>query len=223
MKAYITKHPKDPYTVLAQGKEVYATTDGGVTWDPSGPKGIAVKGYVRRVVIQPKTFTWMAGTSKNGQIWRREGPTWKLVSNHSDKNAYVTNMAFSPHDYRVLYVTYGGCAPHRRIQRLELTPHAGWMGIWITGDLPVKHLPSGEKLYINAIAGDGYKDNVVYIATNKGVFRGEAGNPLGYYWWKDYNTGLPLVEVKDLLVDPSSKELRIATYGRGAWTIVTGP
>jgi len=33
---------------------------------------------------------------------------------------------------------------------------------------------------------------------------------------------LPLVEIKDILVDPSSKELRAGSWGRGAWSVVTG-
>ncbi len=71
--------------------------------------------------------------------------------------------------------------------------------------------------------GDGHKANVAYVGTDRGVFRGEAPYEGGIWSWKPYNDGLPLVEVRDLLVDPTSKELRAATWGRGAWTVITGP
>ena len=73
------------------------------------------------------------------------------------------------------------------------------------------------------IAGDAYDENVAYVGTDKGVFRGQAACTGCLWLWKDYSDGLPLVEIKDLLVDPSSKELRAASWGRGAWGVITGP
>ncbi len=222
--AYITGHPKDANTVLAQGNEVYVTTDGGQTWTPSGPKGSNVKGYVKRIVIQPQTSTWYAGTS-GGQIWYRKAGTWYLGSSHPDKGAYVTNMVFAPTNNKVLYATYGGCDPYRRIERFDVQAD-GSIGIstFIAGSLPTKHIPSGANVNIRTIAGDGHSDLIVYVGTDKGIFQGKSTCGYGSctWTWKPYNDGFPLVIVNDLLVDPTSKELRAATYGRGAWTVITG-
>ncbi|MFQ5820220.1 MAG: CARDB domain-containing protein [Candidatus Heimdallarchaeota archaeon] len=224
--SYITVHPNDANTLLAQGNEVYLTTDGGKIWKPIGPSGknVPINSKIKRVVIQPKTFTWYAGNSQ-GQIWYRKAGTWYLGSSHPDKGAYVTYMVFAPTNHKVLYVTYAGCDPYRRIERFEVQTD-GSIGIstYIAGNLPTKHISTGTKVKINAIAVDGYSDLVVYIGTDHGIFQGKAppSCPACMWTWKPYNDGFPLVIVYDLLVDPTSKELRAATFGRGAWTVMTG-
>lgn len=231
--AYITVHPKFDDFLLSQGQSVYATTDGGKNWTPQGPgmvKGTKVEGYVRRVVFQPKTFTWIAGTSK-GEILYRQAGTWYWLDKHPDKGAYVTNMAFAPTNHKVLYVTYAGCDAYRRIQRFEMKADGSWQGDWIAGSvwaansLPVEHkwAKSKAEVEIWCIAGDGYSDTVAYVGTDRGVFRGQRMTGSSEWSWKPYNTGLPWAEVRDLLVDTKSKELRAATFGRGAWTVITGP
>ncbi|UCE07095.1 MAG: hypothetical protein JSW07_03400, partial [bacterium] len=240
--AYMTVHPMNPKYLLSQGEEVHATWDAGEHWVKKGPKGKNVKGFVKRVVFQPKTHYWFAGTNK-GQIWytKNEGGYWELIDSHYDATAWITCMSFAPTNHNVLYVTYRGCQPYRRIQRLEMNAKGEWNGTWITDNLPIKHVPAGTNLSyisgnvpvidksfvtnvkIHCIAADGYSDLVAYVGTDKGVFRGEAVCGTCIWNWKPYNNGLPLVIVKDLLVDPKSKQLRAATFGRGAWGIITGP
>lgn len=231
--AYVVKHPNDATgkTLFAQGDQVYRTDDGGSTiWDKIGPKGSNVKGYVKRIVVQPKTFTIVAGNSK-GQIWYSSTGgvgTWKLMSNHPDPHAFVESMAFAPSNRNVLYVLYRGADPYRRIQRFEMNKQGSWNGGWIADDLPTKHVFATyagltRPLDIRTIAADGHSDLVAFVGTNKGVFRGEASCATCMWHWKPYNDGLPLVQVNDLLIDPTSKELRAATFGRGAWTVITGP
>ena len=57
---------------------------------------------------------------------------------------------------------------------------------------------------------------------DKGVYRYTHSQPT-YASWSAYNSGLPLVQVRDLTIDPFSKMLIAATWGRGAWTAITGP
>jgi hypothetical protein len=221
--SYITVHPKDANTVFAQGDQVYYTDDGGKTWETKGPKGIAVKGDVTRVVIQPQTFNWLAGTDK-GQIWEVPSGgvgTWHRVDEHPD-HAIIVSMAFAPTNHEVLYVAYQNCDPYRRVQRLEKDASGTWIGTWVSGNYwgTTGNLPAN--VYVMAIVGDGHSDSVVFVGTNKGVFRGDVNAPL-YDMWHPYNDGLPLIEITDLLVDNTSKELRAATFGRGAWSVITGP
>jgi len=214
--AYITVHPNSADYLLSQGKEVYATTNGGVKWTPRGPKGSNVKGNVTRVVIQPNTFTWIAGTIK-GQIWYTStgGSPWYLLFDHPDE-VPVTSLAFAPTDYKVLYVTFNGGSAYMRIWRLVMNPGPPetWSPYNITDNFPTNRHPV-------VIAGDGHSADKAYIGTESGVFRGvDTG---GTWNWQPYSKGLPLADIRDLLVDPSSKELRAATYGRGAWSVITGP
>jgi len=229
MNAFITVHPNDPDRLLSQGPEVYSTSDGGKNWHPSGPAGTidgtVVSGFVRRVAFQPVSTRWIAGTSE-GQLWwsADEGTSWKLLYQHPQVKAkpQVVNMAFAPTNANVLYVIFdiGAGQGYSRIVRLHLNlddPAQPTVAAYLGAGLPTDLDPE-------SIAGDGHAGDTVYVGTNQGgVYRWDATQP---YWlaWETYNRCLPeTVEVRDLLVEPTGKELRAGTWGRGAWSVVTGP
>lgn len=223
-RAHITAHPNDPggNYLLSQGDQVYVTTDGGKNWYPKGPQGTNVKkdSFVTRVVVQPTTFTWIAGNSK-GQIWYTSNPNagWTLLDEHPF-DAGVRSMAFSPADHKVLYVTFNasGTQGYTRIWRYEMNPGppVTWSPSNITDNFRVDLSPQ-------VISGDGHDADIAYVGTNAGgVYRWDAAKPT-YESWQPYNFCLPgAVDVRDLIVAPN-KELRAATWGRGAWSVVTGP
>jgi photosystem II stability/assembly factor-like uncharacterized protein len=217
--SFITVHPNDAKgdTVLSQGDQVYVTQNGGKSWMPKGPKGSNVKGSITRVVVQPKTFDWVAGNDQ-GQIWCTPygGSPWEILFEHPE-NAPVRSMAFAPPDYRVLYVIFGGGQDYMRLWRFVLNPGppSSWSPSNITDNFPSERIPM-------VISGDGHDTGIAYVGTDKGIYRWQDGKPT-YESWQLYDDGFPLVKVNDLLVDPTSKQLRAATFGRGAWTVVTGP
>ena len=238
---WITLHtnPNTDKYILSGGDQVYASTDGGMNWYAKGPVPKHVKAKkktqtlvkenseIRRVVVQPKTYDWFAGNSK-GQIFYTSNPImgWSLLFNHP-YDAEVTSLAFAPTNHKVLYATFRTTVKQAyfRMMRFEFHPPPQAISMsYITDNLPVKHMqPDNVDVKINVIAGDGHSDLVAYAGTNKGVFRGKAACD-GCTWnWKSYNDGLPLAIVNDLLVVPKTKELRAATQGRGAWTVITGP
>lgn len=211
---YITVHPDNANSLLSR---THFTTDGGTKWDPNG------FGTTEKVIFQPETFNWFAGTNA-GQIWysEDEGQTWTWLYGH-DHNASVVSMAFAPTNRDVLYVIFntGGNNLHTRILRLSLdldplNPQAD--PTFIGQGFPLQK----EFAKLNVISGDGYSENIAYVGTNHGVYRWVGTAPT-WYQWQPYNDGFPMVDVKDLLVQPSTKELRAATYGRSAWSVITGP
>ena len=223
---YITVDPNYPNTLLAAGssgdsnqnRQVYVTNDAHLgpkcTWIAKGPIGKTVKGRVTRVVIQPQTTHWFAGTDR-GQIWYTSAKTqgsWNLIDSHPNE-APITCMAFSPKDNDVLYALYGWGDSYRRIQRLEYTPSGGWNGTWITDNLDVLTRP-------RVICGDGFRSDVAYVGTEHGVFRWDGTKPT-YGSWQPYIDGLPLTTIVDLKVGPKNT-LYAATKGRGVWHVITG-
>ncbi len=215
---YITAHQLYPNELLAQGDRGYVTLDGGDNWFSLGVAegDPAFRGYVTRLVVQNSNpFYTFAGTN-TGQIWY--GPTerqWDQLSSHPD-GAMVRSMAFAPSNYKVLYVAFKGGQAYNRIWRFVLLDgYPFWSAENITENFP------SDKT-IKVIAGDGYNDEIAYVGTEEGVYRW-VGSEAKYKSWKPYSTGLPMANVSDLLVDPTSKELRAATNGRGAWRVITGP
>lgn len=223
-KAYIIAHPKNYDRVLSVGEVVFGSDDGGQFWKKKGPKGPMVKGHVTRILIQNTTMDWFVGTSK-GQLWKTNngGVSWTMIDEHVN-NAPVKSMAFAPTDYRVLYVAYSDSDPtgYWRIRRLELVPQGNWQGTSISGSIDGFFSRGLPNLKIYVISGDGHRSDLAYIGTNQGVYLWDQALPMNNQW-QAYNDGFPNTIVTDLLVDPSSKELRAATFGRGAWTVVTGP
>lgn len=230
---WITLHsnPKLDKYVLSAGDQVYASTDGGMNWDPKGPnptaKNVRKNSHIRRVVVQPKTYDWFAGNS-NGQVFYTSNPImgWDVLFEHP-YDAEVTSLAFAPGNHKVLYATFKTSEKQAyfRIMRFEFHPLPQAISkSYITDNFPVKHKhPDDKNVMLNVIAGDAHSDLTAYVGTNKGVYRGKTTCD-GCTWnWQPYNTGLPLAIVSDLLVVPESKELRAATQGRGAWTVITGP
>lgn len=223
-------NPSTDKYILSGGDQVYASTDGGMNWYPKGPnpkaKNVKKNSKIRRVIVQPKTYDWFAGNSK-GQIFYTSNPIggWTLLFAHP-YDAEVTSLAFAP-NHKVLYATFETSVKqaYTRIWRFEMNPppQEKWSIFNITDNFPVKHKKPGDTdVKINVIAGDGHSDLVAYVGTDKGVFRGKTSCS-GCTWnWQPYNDGLPLAIVNDLLVVPKTKELRAATRGRGAWTVMTG-
>jgi hypothetical protein len=88
---------------------------------------------------------------------------------------------------------------------LTTTRGASWTDV--SGNLP--NIP------VNDIVIDPDLTNTIYIATDIGVFVSTTGGTN----WALLGTGLPRVAVLGLRLQRSSRILRVATHGRGAWDI----
>jgi hypothetical protein len=239
--SYITFRPGNTSFVAIAGEQIYATEnatdfkmDGNIRrstaiWKARGPEGANVHGRITRVIFQPDTGTWYAGTSE-GQIWRSDHgirTTWKLIWERDHDKANVVSMAFAPTDRDVLYVLYSGGDPYRRVLRLQ------GLSAGVTGTPMGNNLPENREWLV--ISGDGYNAERVYVGSEKGVFQGDVSRPT-YDQWKPYNNGLPAIRINDLVVPTGrrnqaapttgmapERRLFAATRGRGVWVVDPGP
>jgi photosystem II stability/assembly factor-like uncharacterized protein len=222
---YIAHDPDLPGNLLAVGNQVYYTYDGGKSWEGVGPNDTKFNGPVTRVAIQNRgnRFVWVAGT-ENGQLWILNKPhtyfsskPWKQFFERDGDPAQVQSIAFSHSDPDVFYVAFDGGSDSERIYRFKmynLDP------VSLLYDNVTYNLPPSIKP--NVIAGDPNEPFVAYLGTNKGVWRWELQTE-SIEKWCHYNTGLPLTNVTDLLPVPQTGSIIAATYGRGAWSVITGP
>jgi CARDB len=239
--SYITFRPGNPDFVAIAGEQIYAsdnatdfTMDGNIRrsaaiWSARGPEGKNVHGRITRIIFQPDTGTWYAGTTE-GQVWRSDHgiqTTWKLIWERDHDKASVVSMAFAPTDRDVLYVLYSGGDPYRRVLRLQ------GLSSGVTGTPMGNNLPENREWLV--ISGDGYSADRVYVGTDKGVFQGDVSRPT-YDQWKPYNNGLPAIRINDLVVPTGrrnqaapttglapERRLFAATRGRGVWVVDPGP
>ena len=230
----IAVDPLDPLHVLAQGWSVQESLDGCDSWNLAGPPSVINfdggfrmrHGNIRRVVFHPSNKgEWFAGTDMAGEIWfRSSGGDWSLknlIFAHDDSDARVASMAFAPPDPSVLYVSFDRVQKDRRLLRLKRNDDGTFTSEYIGSNLPVRHVPSQTPVLIRCLVGDPYLSNVVYVGTDKGVFRGEeiAGEYGSFWTWQPYNDGLPLVDVRKLIPIRNTGELRAGTMGRGLWAV----
>ena len=222
--ANIAVSPTDPYRLIGGGDQAYVTSDGGGSWTKTGPtgktlvpSGAVVRGFVSRVVFGATRDEWMVGTQQ-GQIWYTNdaGATWYRLFEHA-KLARVNSLQCAPDSTGVVYAVFSSGDPGARDAYVveKLAGGAGnWKATRTTGDLPTQT----RKLQV--MAGEAWSSTRAFVGTDAGVYKGES---IGGVWsWKPYNDGLPLADIRDLVVDPTSGELRAATYGRGAWRVITG-
>ncbi len=218
--------PVFPKSIYVGGQQVQFSNNGGDDWQQIGPSDPKKQADVVQVLMKPVTplagEVLYAGTNQNGQIWAgvwHPGAwTWVLVDEHPDPKAFVVSMAFAPSNPDVLLVIYGNCTKEKRLRRFQLNFGSVWTSDWITGNLPQIHAITNTELEIHTIAAHPTDESIVFVGTDKGVYRGMLS---GSTWiWLPYNNGLPLVLISKLISLPTLfNEIRASTMGRGVWRI----
>jgi hypothetical protein len=212
---------------LDSGKD----TRGFVTVDNAAPIAL------RNLAAHPRaTGTWAAVsnrftymTTNNGARWQvgrqakpaGSGPGVFLLSSvefdwsdASGNSYYVTTVApglvddkgnITPYPAsfgRVLRTTDGG---------------ASWTSLGVQGAPGAPgRLPDAG---VNVIKVDPNDPATLYVGTELGLYR---STDSGQTWFRFGGGSLPLVEVRDFCISPSSQRLTVATFGRGFWQIDTG-
>lgn len=245
---YFMIHPGDTDILLTAGTEAYQHSNAGSDWTqcpncdkwatigPNPQTVTGVSGAVKRIAVDPNTNTYYAGMT-SGQIWAGHfgGTSWTKIFTHPIGKS-VTGLVVDPSDSDRLWVTFYGWGktdgPLRvwLVERVESGggdldipgPIIGWIKTNITGNLPsYLKLGTGWRMS-NMIAVDPYRSNTVYVATDKGVYKGRGiaieGESTGKKWyWQPFNCGLPWVSVSDLEVHSVTGSLFAATYGRSIY------
>jgi ELWxxDGT repeat protein len=65
----------------------------------------------------------------------------------------------------------------------------------------------------------GWQDDVLYVGTDAGVFRGTYNALTGQWEWRLYGKGLPNARITDMEFNAGFNQLIVSTYGRGVWGI----
>jgi hypothetical protein len=194
--------------------------DGGETFQHLVNVDPNSNGQARRVIVHPDgptyQFAWLIGTTR-GKVLLYGGRDPVPVFSHDEKGS-VRSLAVSGADPDWLYVTLDTGKPDKdkRIYLVELEPGrlSASRATNITYDFP-------DVLNPRVICGDPHRRHVVYVGTEKGVYRLNLLEE-GLRKWHAYVDGFPLTTVVDLEVAPD-KTLFSATKGRGAWRVITDP
>lgn len=190
--------------------KVYKSTNFATSWSAMGVSGLPTTSFVIRNIGAAKSNANVVGIVANsGRVFltSNAGGTWVQGGALPNSGSYTSSIAFDPTDYNVVYVT--SVVPDATKSHIWKSTNFGtsWTSIDGTG------MPAGAP--INQVVVDPGDRNVIYAATQLGLYRSADGGAN----WVRWGSGLPLVNVMDLWVAPDSSKVRVATYGRGFWEL----
>jgi photosystem II stability/assembly factor-like uncharacterized protein len=241
----IVLSPHNPGIVYVCSQYVHRSLSHGDrdTWQTVSPD--LSKADQGRIALSRKTnlqyatiFTFAESPKKPGLYWAGTddgnlqmspdgGQTWtNITANFYDKGGklkkglkgaiipydrWVARVLPSAHDTDTCYVVYSGYRTNN-----EDTTY-----IFVTRDLgkTFEDISGGMNNPVNDIEEDPDNANVLYIATDYGVFvtfdKGKA--------WTNLSTTAPNVVMKDLVIQARERDLVVATYGRGIYIVDISP
>ncbi len=129
------------------------------------------------------------------------GGSWQNITG-SLPNRFLLDLAVDPSNSGIVYIAVGGFGTGHIFKSTD----AGINWNDITGTLP--------DLHTSAIAIDPLNTNYIYVGNDIGVYASTDGGTT----WNSFNDGMPgAYIVNDLIISPSNRKLRVATYSHGAY------
>ncbi len=185
---------------------------GGITVDNSAAE---MNTTVYTIAESPKNaqLIWVGTDDGNIQITRDAGKSWtNVIGNVPEipKGSWITWVEASHHDESTAYAAidrhmYGDMTAH-----VFKTTDFGksWTSI-VSPD-------SGVRGYVHVIKEDIADPNLLFAGTEFGLWITIDG---GQHWAQYKGSNFPAVAVRDIVVQPRTSDLVLATHGRGIWII----
>ncbi|MBA2421775.1 MAG: glycosyl hydrolase, partial [Chitinophagales bacterium] len=153
---------------------------------------------------------WVGTDDGNLQLSLDAGKNWDNViknMNGLPANTWVSSIEPGKFDKMTCYVTFEGHTTG------DMTPY-----IFKTADGGKtwnRLATQGIKGFVHKVKEDVINSNLLFVGTEKGLFVSiDGGNT-----WAQMTANLPDVPVRDIVIDPTKKDLILATHGRGIMII----
>ncbi len=185
---------------------------GGVTVDNSSAE---MHTTIYAISESPENgrLIWAGTDDGNLQITRDGAKTWTNVADKITglgKNAWVSSVKASKFDEGTAYATFD------RHTFGDMKPYA-----YKTTDFGLTWTPlitpdSGVTGYAHVITEDTKDKNLLFLGTEFGMWISIDG---GKDWAQYRGSNFPAVAVRDIVIQPRTSDLVMATHGRGIWII----
>lgn len=145
--------------------------------------------------------------SDDGEIalTKNNGKKWSKISTNLPKNLWVSRVVASKHLKSRVYTTLNGYRYDDFKPYVYISEDYGVSWKNISNNLP--------DFSINVIKEDLNDENILYLGTDNGLFvsfnKGES--------WSNFENGLPKVAVHDIVIQPQTNDLIVATHGRSLY------
>jgi photosystem II stability/assembly factor-like uncharacterized protein len=228
--------PHDSRTLLTGAQKVFRSTDRGDTWTTISGDLSSAEGAVADIPGSPCTISrvgdgniwyctittlaesahtpgiiWAATDDGRIHVTRDSGAAWSNVTPAiqaagAPRDYWFTRVTPSRHVAGTAYATITGF--HRDDFRpfVYRTDDFGVTWRAITATLPAA-------ASANVIVEDHINASLVVLGTDRGLFVSlDAGTT-----WVPFQSNMPIVPVRDLVIHPRENDLVVGTHGRGLW------
>jgi photosystem II stability/assembly factor-like uncharacterized protein len=138
-------------------------------------------------------------------VTKNSGGDWTTISNTFPKDLWVTRVIASKHKKSRVYVTLNGYRNDHFTSYIYTSNDYGTTWTSIASNIPHSA--------VNVIKEDENNEHTLYVGTDNGLYVSfNNGNS-----WDAFSNGLPNVAVHDLVIEPKSNDLIVATHGRSLY------
>jgi hypothetical protein len=204
--SHLAVRPGDSNRLLCVGgSQVFRSTDQGSNWSSAA----TLAGGATRVAISDANPSICYAATSNGRVYRstNSGSAWSEPYAAADQPPYgvIAAIAVSFTDPNRLFVGYAGFGVAHVWRSTDGGAH--WTNASGSGAATLPDIP------VNALVVHHLNGDVVYAATDIGLFRTQDGGAT----WQTFNDGAPRAFFSGLELRRSSRMLYASTMGRGAY------
>ncbi|MGB0896945.1 MAG: VPS10 domain-containing protein [Flavobacteriaceae bacterium] len=169
--------------------------------------GNVAYGTLTSISESPFEFGLIYTGSDDGlvHVTKNSGGSWTNISNSFPKDLWVSRVIASKHKKSRVYVTLNGYRFDNFTSYIYKSDDYGNTWQSISSNIP--------NAAVNVIKEDENNDNIVYVGTDNGVYVSFNNGK----FWEAFSNGLPNVAVHDLVIEPTSNDLIVATHGRSLY------
>ena len=138
-------------------------------------------------------------------VTKNSGGSWTTISNTFPKDLWVTRVIASKHKKSRVYATLNGYRNDHFTSYIYTSDDYGTTWTSIASNIP--------NSAVNVIKEDENNEHILYVGTDNGLYVSFNNGRS----WEAFSNGLPNVAVHDLVIEPKSNDLIVATHGRSLY------
>ncbi|MDQ3314974.1 MAG: hypothetical protein M3505_10185, partial [Verrucomicrobiota bacterium] len=181
------------------------------SWTALGTSGFLTTGSLRNIGVAKANGNVIGAVASGGRVFltNNGGTSWTATASPTNNGLSMSSVSFDPTNTNIVYAS-------------SVAPDATKAHLWKSADFGASWtildgnpgFPAGVP--VNSIVPDPNLGTTLYAGTHLGVYRSTDGGAN----WARFGAGMPLVNVTDFYISPSSNRMRAATFGRSFWELL---
>ena len=189
--------------------KVYKSINYAGSWTALGTTGLPTTSFaIRGVGVAASNVNVLGIVGSGGRVFltNNGGTSWTTPAALPNHGSSLSKINFDPTNPNTIYVSSVAADSTKTHAWRSTDFGASWTAI-------DNGLPAGAP--VNLLKVDPGSNTTLYAGTHLGVYRSlDSGTT-----WARFGSGMPLVNVDDIYISPTSTLVRAASFGRGFWQL----